>query len=76
MQGEVDVDGVGGRVGIDECVAALVQLVAVGEPHRTPHRRVQRPVGEQSATVEAQPQVCGLICATVDLAKLTRSARG
>jgi len=34
-----------------------MQLVAVGEPHPDPHRRVQRPIGQQAARLEAQPQV-------------------
>jgi hypothetical protein len=57
VQRELDVDSVGVGVGVDERVAALVLLVAVGEPHPDPHRRVQRPIGEHAARVEAQPQV-------------------
>jgi hypothetical protein len=53
---EFDVDGVGLRVGVDQRVAALMQLVAVGEPHADPHRRVQRPVGEHATRRKAQPQ--------------------
>ena len=54
---ELGVDGVGLRIGVDQGVPALMQLVAVGEPHPDPHRRVQRPIGQQAARLEAQPQV-------------------
>ena len=57
VQGELDVDCVGRRVGVDQRVTALVQLVAVGEPHPDPHRRVHGMPVEHPAGVEAQPQV-------------------
>ena len=57
MHCELDVDGVGLRIGVDQGVPALMQLVAVGEPHPDPHRRVQRSIGQQAARLEAQPQV-------------------
>ena len=57
MQHELDVDGVGGPVGVDQRVAALVQLVAIGEPHPDPLGRMQRSLLEQPAGGEAEPQV-------------------
>jgi hypothetical protein len=59
VQCELDVDGVGVRVGVNERVAELMLLVAVGEPHPDPHRRVQWPIGEHAAGFEVQPQVVG-----------------
>ena len=56
MQRELDVNGVGLRVGVDQGVAPLVQLVLVGEPHPDPHRRVQRAVTEHAARLEAQAE--------------------
>src|SRR6476660_5921459 len=44
-------------LGSDQRVAALMQPLAVREPHPDPHRRVQRPIGQQAAGIEAQPQV-------------------
>jgi hypothetical protein len=57
VQRELDVDGVGLRIRVDQRVTALMPLVAVGEPHPDPHRRVQWPIGQQAAGSEAQPQV-------------------
>ena len=57
MQRELDVHGVGGRVGVDQRVTTLVQLAGVGEPHPDPHCRVHRLLGKHPAGVEAQPQV-------------------
>ena len=57
VQCELHVHGVVGRIGVDQRVAALVQFLAVGEPHSDPLRRMQGPVGEQATGLEAQPQV-------------------
>jgi hypothetical protein len=57
VQRELDVDGVVDRVRVDQRVTALMNLVAVGEPHADPHRRVQRRVLQHAAGIKAQAQV-------------------
>ena len=57
VQGELDIGCAGGRVGVDQRETALVQLVAVGEPHPDPHRRVHRILVEHPAGGETQPQI-------------------
>jgi hypothetical protein len=57
MQRELDVDCVVDRVRVDERVAVLMKLVAIGEPHADPHRRVQRRVLQHAAGIKAQAQV-------------------
>jgi hypothetical protein len=57
VQRELDVDGVAGRIRVDQRIAALMHPVAVGEPHPDPHRRVHGTVVQQPTRGEAQPQV-------------------